>query len=949
MDKKLIYRYFAVACIVLGALSCVKEELPSRDEPVGDGESEISFGITHRSLSNASLGGTRSETGDAIGEIDDIFVVWYRENGTLAGSCYVPHDRLTVNEAERDTRPDGTPIPPDGETSTRHAEFKCTLPYGRYRIYAAVNMGDLTNDARIGTERDFRNIRLEWNGTKIVDNDQMSGYFKVEGEDPADSVAVIDRPNLRLHAWVRRAVSKVTVAFDARKLNENIYIYIQSARIKDIPRSCPLVDTNRPSSDEELWEDGDTILYGRGDDHTQWLRIACGRGANQYGSHANDAPSLFFFENMQGKHPDKHQYQNFDRKDNVPYGTYVEVKGYYVNNSMDNPSYGNIVYRCMLGKNMEDDFDSERNAHYRLTLVFNKDANDVDWHIDYDYVPKPPEIVVPTPMYISYLSNRSLEVPATVYYDNSLASVKSLRADIIENEWGYPDHKYYGRETSPSLKNGFLSLEYSGHTSVDRNKVYAGSKVFSVPESMTDDACVYRFSVYTRPMSLGSGYSGNNYYVGRRRTAKVKLTATVTNKLTGADFEVLDTVEIIQVRRLVNPTGIWRRGNSTKEFRVALKNTSSNPTVADVFEDVVSEGPWTARIVEGADWIRIKDTESDTWDVVPVTGGTGSKVVFDYKPGSEYSHGVRFGKLEVKFHNNTCTHVILVSQGLGPVEIGGRKWHMTNVRYCGVDEENPLLEGSMFKFGNSEVAFRAKNNLKPGYGFRENGFYKSYEVYDAAGREASAVFGDVPAKLGGFTDAGMKRADAVGPSHVATLADWNSITDIDRYTRYYGILYGDECDGTLDMNTQTNTYTEVGDKKGMRGCFVYDNATGVHLFFPIGNTGNGRRQYYDGTFLWNGDQAAIGSLKYADRSSEMKDPDDNPRGRPCLYALYREPGAIYWYERKADNGCYAFDINYFTFGFESYNTTRVWSAGNSPYPTQYVPQSDICLLRRVYD
>ena len=382
MDKKLIYRYFAVACIVLGALSCVKEELPSRDEPVGDGESEISFGITHRSLSNASLGGTRSETGDAIGEIDDIFVVWYRENGTLAGSCYVPHDRLTVNEAERDTRPDGTPIPPDGETSTWHAEFKCTLPYGRYRIYAAVNMGDLTNDDRIGTERDFRNIRLEWNGTKIVDNDQMSGYFKVEGEDPADSVAVIDRPNLRLHAWVRRAVSKVTVAFDARKLNENIYIYIQSARIKDIPRSCPLVDTNRPSSDEELWEDGDTILYGRGDDHTQWLRIACGRGANQDGSHANDAPSLFFFENMQGKHPDKHQYQNFDRKDNVPYGTYVEVKGYYVNNSMDNPSYGNIVYRCMLGKNMEDDFDSERNAHYRLTLVFNKDANDVDWHIE---------------------------------------------------------------------------------------------------------------------------------------------------------------------------------------------------------------------------------------------------------------------------------------------------------------------------------------------------------------------------------------------------------------------------------------------------------------------------------------------------------------------------------------------------------------------------------------
>ena len=99
-------------------------------------------------------------------------------------------------------------------------------------------------------------------------------------------------------------------------------------------------------------------------------------------------------------------------------------------------SEGEITYRFMLGKDTDTDYDAQRNYHYKLTMKFNGYANDVDWHIDYDYVPKPPEIVVPTPMYISYLSNRSLEVPATVYYDNSLASVKSLRADIIENELG---------------------------------------------------------------------------------------------------------------------------------------------------------------------------------------------------------------------------------------------------------------------------------------------------------------------------------------------------------------------------------------------------------------------------------------------------------------------------------------------------------------------------------
>lgn len=948
MNKKLIYRIFAAAWILLGALSCVKEDLPAED-PLGEGESEVAFGIACRALSDASLGGTRSEKGDRIGSIDDVFVVWFREDRTLAGSCYLPHDRLHVTNTDRGTQPDGTtPISPDGETATEHADFKCTIPYGRYRIYAAVNMGDLTGDSRIATERDFRSIPLTWNREKIAENDQMSGCFRIEGEDPADSVAVIDRPNLKLHAWVRRAASKVTVAFDARKLNENVYIYIKSAQIKDIPRSCPLVDANRPSSDDELWTDGDTIRYGEGDDYTKWLRIACGRGANRYGSHADDAPSLFFYENMQGKHPDKHQYKNFDRKDDVPYGTYVEVTGYYINNSADKPSYGNIIYRCMLGRNMEDDFNSERNAHYRLTLVFNKDANDVDWHIDYDYVPQPPEIVVPNPMFISYLSNRELQIPVTVYYDKNLATVSSLRADIIENNWGYPDHKYYGKESGASLKNGFLSLEYSGQTSVNRNEVYEGGKSFTVPESVTDEACVFRVPVYTRPMLLGDGYSGNNYYVGRRRTAKVKLTATITWN-TGRTTTITDTVEVIQVRRLVNPKGIWRKGDSTKEFRVALKNTNSNPTVADVFDDVVSEGPWTARILEGAEWIRIKDTESDTWGVEDVEGGTGSKVVFDYKPATEYPDGVRFGQIEIKFHNNTCSHIILVSQGIGPVEIGGRRWHMTNVRYCGVDEENPLLEGGMFKFGNSEVAFRAKNNLDPEYGFRKDGFGKTYEVYDGEGNETTAVFKDVPARLEGFVDDGMRRADAYGTSHVASSEDWNSITNIDRYTRYYGILYGDECTESLGTNTQTNTYTEVGDVKGMRGCFVYDNQTGVHLFFPIGNTGYGRRQYYDGAYLRNGDEAVNGALKYADRSSEMADPTDNPRGRPCLYALYQEPGAVYWYGERGTNSCYGFDINYFTFGFEAYNTDRVWDAGKSLPPTQNIPQSDICLIRRVYD
>ena len=121
------------------------------------------------------------------------------------------------------------------------------------------------------------------------------------------------------------------------------------------------------------------------------------------------------------------------------------------------------------------------------------------------------------------------------------------------------------------------------------------------------------------------------------------------------------------------------------------------------------------------------------------------------------------------------------------------------------------------------------------------------------------------------------------------------------------------------------------------------------MFFPIGNTGYGRRLYRDDNNLRGGAQAVNGALKYADRSSEMEDPTDTPRNRPCFYDLWRETGAIYWYQKAGGDTHYGFDINYFTFGFQSYTTRNVWDANKSPAPTSSVPQSDICLIRRVYD
>ncbi len=424
---------------------------------------------------------------------------------------------------------------------------------------------------------------------------------------------------------------------------------------------CKLVDANAPDSAEELLHEGDTVQFGKGDEYQMWPALSCGRGANRYGSHDNDAPSLFFYENMQGKHPDKHKYGNFESKDNVPYGTYVEVKGYYINKTTENPSYGNITYRCMLGKNMTDDFNAERNTHYKLTLVFRNDANDPDWHIEYDYQPAPPEIIVPSPIYISYLANQSVDIPVTIYYDNNITSVKSVTAEIIRNDWGFEGHKY--DYTNKELTNGFLSLELlNTNVLTDRKTQYAPKKTYTEFDEKTDEKYTIRVPVYTRPMNMGSSFSGNNYFVGRRRYATVRLTATLEDEsVVVKPFDV----EIIQSRRLVNPKGVWRKWDSEKPFRITLKNSDSSPTVATEFEALLSDGPWTASIVKGADWVRIKDTESQTWGTEDVTGGTGSKIEFDYKPASKCSgeNESRFGLIEIKFHNNTCTHMVLVSQG----------------------------------------------------------------------------------------------------------------------------------------------------------------------------------------------------------------------------------------------------------------------------------------------
>ncbi len=952
-----------------GLVSCLDEPL-LRDEEIGEGESNVRLELTSLPTADASLGKIRS-AGDAIENIRNLFVAFYDQEGNLAqGTDGEPltfyYDRSQLNISTPDRRPESQTEAQTEKATPKGGAIK--VPYGRYYVYSVVNMGDLslTHGQEIQKASTLRRISFDWNHRKeeVGKNDQMSGYFdtsleKTLGENV--SLVTINKHVVSLFSWVKRAASKVTVAFDAKNLNENIYIYLHSVQIKDIPNSCLLVDDNTPTDrKKELTPDGEIVYYSDSQDYEDWPCLAKGKGSNTYGSHENNNPnSLFFFENKQGKDPNqqKHLYQNFEEKDNFLCGTYVEVTGYYVNNSKDNPSYGPIKYRFMLGQNTYDDFNATRNTHYKLTLVFNRNANDPDWHIEFGYKPKPPQVVTHD-VYISYLYNRSTDIPVRVYYDPQVTGEPtSVKAEIIKNPWEYDydaekgeeRHKYSADDPkfvddlwswNKNMSFGFLTMERRTTTTINSSD-HADSKTFTGASLKEEVDTIYDSSlktinlpVYTRPLMIratrstqsghfDNGYSGNNFYVGRTRTAQVRITATFEKG------EPVDTViDVIQVKRLVNPKGIWRQGNSTKQFRVTLKDSESSPEIAHEFKPFRSKGPWTARVDEGADWVRIKDVDSESWGT-EVTGSTNSFIEFDYKPASTTS-GVRFGRILVTYHDNTCDHVILVSQGFGTVDmpdVNGKtvKWHMSNMKHKGADVDNPLMQGSMFMYGGY-IGIKPSNNVRFNFGVAPGD--ETFDCYTSTGGDLTQKYSDLRGRVSGFVH--IDKGSVV--TRPCNIDDWYEIyANPDRFSRYYGIMYGEECDSTLNTNTETNQYRDPGDKKGMRGLFIEDDMTANQLFFPIGTMGYGRRKIVDD----NG----FGVLRYANRCAEMPEATIRDLNAPNFVYIYSQFGALYWVDRfeyrrsQKEFGTdgkgilrpfFGFDINYTTFGFGLYETEVVY-------------------------
>lgn len=1013
MKRKVLYYILSVICLV--ASSCVRDDVDSAGG-MSEGECIVSAAVDFKPLTAGLDGGTRT-AGDAVKSIDNLCVLFYDNDNKLVQTCYLEEGEggYTLSEEERT----GSGI---AERTTPRATFRMKVAYGSYRIYVAANMGDLSAQEKyaeaIKTVDGLKSIRLAWDEA-IADNREMFGFFGSGDQSTFEAPAVvIDSATTTMQAWIRRCVSKLTVAYDATGLKDNVAIYIHSVQIRDIPAECYLGQKNTPSA-EELIAEGEMWEYeaDAADRLRRGIYLSNGPNTSSGGSDhgEKEAASLFFFENMQDKegplkwqdktgnnsqvsYPDSWKPGEEYYKDNVAAGTYVEVKGYYVSDNPERIGHGEITYRFMLGKDVDRNYEAERNHHYKLTLIFNGFANDIDWHIE--YIEPDPGVYVKSPQYISYIYDRTMNVNIKVVGK----MIGGLHAEILENHW-WPDDAdntvYYQKPGDVRLTEdatGFLSLkrawrtvlgagvswqnaldfsknyyydnggdpryirEYvNTHGSHDQSSLNGGYSV-RVEEDVTglNGGATRTFTIplYTRARSIcpTTGYTGNNVYTGYQRTAKIRFYADI--EYMGVTKTYADTVEIHQVHRMVNPTGIWRSADNSDPFEVKLMYLDNDKATS--FTELISEGPWYAEIASG-DWFTLQPVgQSVSGQNGTVMGGDRTKIEFKYVPdGAPGGDNVRCGVIRVYYHNNTCVHLIFVRQGYAPLALksGEAKWHSFNVQAMSVaagtddapqtfvceETTDPRDEGTYFKWRQA-VGILAENNRKYGWGANPWGGFSTSD-----GRTGIA-WDDIKAKSVSDGGADSWVLDKESEERLPTFEDYNTLIfneDTNPNIQYgFGVLY---CDGADSPAVSVaDAYGFYGDQpgsraKGMRGCFVYNDITGDNIFFPIGVEGHGRRKDDRGgtPFSTQGEYIGTGVLRYASRHSEYNTAGEIEY-RPMLFDIYKREGAVYWcrdlYRSATSTAASGWDINYHTLNFDTF-LGNAYSGDAS--------RCDACMLRLV--
>lgn len=526
---------------------CHDDTFDSYNVVYPEGNTLVNLNIDFEPLTNTRLTGrSNAPDGDVVKDLTDFSILFYdtrgSENGSTGKLTYCRHfsaaevanptpgntDGITSVTMQTRKNGDASNGQNIAEAQTKRVELKLKdVPYGPYKIYAVANLGvngkttrEVLENADISSPEALSSMKAEWDRTNMLNNAQMTGYFS-EGEQtpsPGTGSAVdivkINQPNMKIHSWLRRLVSKVTIDYDPTNLRKSVTVTIKKVTIRDVASSCYLglpnkigpVDGDGVINTDELVSGADAsdgnhyIDYGE----TGLVLTSATEGYPQSpdfkgAPHREQDRALFFFENMQGEvpdkdingklqdgklqdgngdgiidHPDGWKPEATDYKDGLRYGTYIEVEAEYDAKSVGHIGHGSIKYRFMIGKNVTTNCDAERNHHYKLKLCFIGNANEVDWHIEYD---ETPGFYGPNPYYVSYSYNRMTYYPLRI----SGELEGDVKLTIYQNAW-WPNnavgYDYYGYTDKDAKGNKLKNDEGQDSAGIDMSKLYCPDKTY---------------------------------------------------------------------------------------------------------------------------------------------------------------------------------------------------------------------------------------------------------------------------------------------------------------------------------------------------------------------------------------------------------------------------------------------------------------------------------------
>ncbi|MDE7409791.1 MAG: hypothetical protein K2N09_07190, partial [Muribaculaceae bacterium] len=451
--------------------------------------------------------------------------------------------------------------------------------------------------------------------------------------------------------------------------------------------------------------------------------------------------------------------------------------------------------------------------------------------------------------------------------------------------------------------------------------------------------------LYTRALFMVKtlGYSGANPYFGQQRKAVVKITCwideTDENGVTRS-VKRSQLCDVIQVRRIMNPAGIYREAGNNQSFTVKMAHRLTERS--NTFMPFASDGKWSAEIESGdAGFITLNGQQK-------IYGSTGSNITFQVHFIPTRLKKNRYAVILVKYHDYTCKHRIMVRQGYEADELysGSVKWHCFNLRGSQKECESPIDPGSLFRFGNLDYGIDATNNSSSQLGVDPAG--RAFDVNGPDGTVAGQLSWDKiepqllgESKLGGddvvFRKSFTLKENGVQvnlgkTTRLPKYDDWQGIRDNSDMNFTFGICY----DGSSTATAMTGdyaynfSYTNIDNVgHGMRGVFAFNSKDARNIFLPIGASGYGRRKDKN-----MNDPA--GTLRYANRAEYM--PSGLVEKLPMFWNIKDNSGAIYWgfpdsKERtdvwigKPLNSFTAWDINVTTYDFNHFSTNAYNGAG----------------------